>query len=136
MRRNKILTFSVVVFGALLISAVAPYSQWGRSAQDNVEVPTVSASWTETGPAVSSRNELAHVTAVVPPYIILEAISNQGKHVVRQPEIRITIETMSGSYSEYVASTVADPKALPALLVSSNGPGSINRSLLGLMASN
>ena len=136
MRRNKIFTFSVAVFGALLIGAVGLYSQWGRSAQDNVEAPAVSTSWIETGTTVSSRNELAHVTAVMPPYIILEAIPNQGKHVARQPEIRITIETMSGSYSEYVASTVADPKALPALLVSSNGPGSINRSLLGLMASN
>ena len=136
MRRSNMLTFSVAVFGVLLIGVIAPYSQWGRSAPDNVEVPTVSASWTETGTAVSSRNELAHVTAVVPPYIILEAISNQGKHVVRQPEIRITIETMSGSYSEYVASKVADPKALLVLLVSSNGPGSINRSLLALMASN
>lgn len=136
MRRNKILTFSVVIFGALLIGAVAPYSQWGRSAQDNVEVPTVSASWTETGTAVKLRSELAHVTAVVPPYIILEAIPHQGKHVARQPGIRISIETMSGSYSEYVASTVADQIALPVLLVSSNGPGTINRSLFGLTASN
>ena len=136
MRRNKLLTFSVVVFGALLISAVAPYSQWGRSAQVNVEVPTVSASWTETGTAVRLRSELAHVTAVVPPYIILEAIPNQGKHVARQPGIRISIETMSGSYSEYVASTVADPIALPVLLVSSNGPGPINRLFLDLTASN
>ena len=136
MRRNKILTFSVAVFGALLIGAVAPYSQWGRSAQVNVEVPTVSASWTETGTAVNLRSDTAHVTAVVPPYIILEAIPNQGKHVVRQPEIRISIETMSGSYSEYVASTVADPIASPVLLVSTNGPSSINRSFFGLTASN
>ena len=126
MRRNKILTFSVAVFGALLIGAVDPYSQWGRSAQDNVEVPAVSASWTETGTAVSLRSDFAHMTAVVPPYIILEAIPNEGKHVARQPGIRISIETMSGSSSEYVASTVADPIALPVLLVSSNGPGPIN----------
>ena len=136
MRRNKILTFSVVVFGALLIGAVAPYSQWGRSAPENVEAPTVSASWTETGTAVNLRSDFAHVTAVVPPYIILEAIPNQGKHVVRQPGIRISIETMSGSYSEYLASIVADPIALPVLLVSSNGSGAISRSPFGLTTSN
>ena len=131
MRRNKILTFSVAVFGALLIGAVAPYSQWGRSAPENVEVPTVSASWTETGTAVSLRSDFAHMTAVVPPYIILEAIPNEGKHVARQPGIRTSIETMSGSSSEYVASTVADPIAFPVLLVGSNRPDSITRSFWG-----
>ena len=136
MRRNKMLTFSVVVFGALLIGAVAPYSQLGRSAQDNLEVPTVSASWTETGTPVSTRIDLAHVTAAVPPYIILEAIPNQRKRVVQQPLIRISIQTMAGSYSDYLASNSTERKDELVHLVSSDGPGSIAGFPFVLTASN
>ena len=139
MRRNKLLTFSLVVFGAVLIGAVAPYSQLGRSAQDNLEVPTVSAAWTVTSTAVGTRSDLAHVTAVVPPYIILEAIPYQGKYAERQLQLRISIQTMSGSYSDYLASTNTDnteSNHQPVHLAGSDGPGSIAGFPFVLIASN
>ena len=128
--QNKILTISLVVLGAVLFAMMAPYSDWGWDKNNNVEIPTVSASWTGGGTADS----LARITIASPPYIILEAIPNQGQHMDRRFEIRVSIQTMSGSYSEYLASTLAAPKGRPISFVSSQTPGSYGDSPLGPIA--
>ena len=47
MRRNNVVTFSLVLSVALVIGVTAPRFDLGRNAQHSIEVPTVSASWTE-----------------------------------------------------------------------------------------
>jgi len=126
--RNKVLTISLVVLGAVLFATMAPYSDWGWNETNNVEIPTVSANWT----GVSVAGSPAHITIAAPPYIILEAIPNQGQYVDRQSEIRVSIQTMSGSYSEYLASITALPKAHPVSFASSHRPGSYGSSALGI----
>ena len=129
-RRNSI-AFPIVVLGAVLIAIVAPHSNWEWHAEHHVEVPTTGASWVDT----STGEDPEQVIVVVPPYIILEAVANQGAHMVGQQMIQISIQTMSGTYSRYVASTLAEPKALPVLLVSPDRPGSISRLPFELTAS-
>ncbi len=126
--RNKVFTISLVVLGAVLFATMAPYSDWGWNENNNVEIPTVSANWT----GGSTADSPAQITIAAPPYIILEAIPNQGQHVDRQSGIRISIQTMSGSYSEYLASITAPPKAQPVSLVVSHRPGSYGGSALGV----
>ena len=126
--QNKVLTISLVVLGAVLFATKAPYSDWGWNEKNNVEIPTVSANW--TGGSVAGSP--AQITIAAPPYIILEAIPNQGTHVDRQSEIRVSIQTMSGSYSEYFASITAPPKAHPVSFASSHLPGSYGGSALGI----
>ncbi len=130
MGRNRILTISIVVLGAVLFATVAPHSDWGWNESKNVEIPTVSASWTGAGIADSP----AQVTGAAPPYIILDAIPNQGQHVDLRSGIRISIQTMSGTYSEYLASITATPKSQPVSFVSSQMPGSYGGSPLGITA--
>ena len=107
MGRNKILTISMVVLGAVLFASVAPHSDWGWHESKNVEIPTVSANWTGGGMADSP----VRITVTAPPYIILEAVPNRGQHVGRQSGVHISIQTMSRTYSEYLASSIALPKA-------------------------
>ena len=47
MLRNNVVTFSLVLSVALVIGVTAPRFDLGRNAQHSIEVPTVSASWTE-----------------------------------------------------------------------------------------
>ena len=119
MWRNKIITFSLVVFGALLITAVAPDSRWAWNAQDHIDVPTVSAAWTEFEPAIDENGGLTQITIASPPYIILGTPLNIGGRAVVKDQIRITIKTMSGTYSEYVASRPATPAGLPVVYAGS-----------------
>ena len=130
MGRNRVLKLSMVVLGAVLIATVASYSDWGWNENKNVELTTVSANFTGGGMADSP----AHMILAAPPYIILEAIPNQGQHVDLQSGIRISIQTMSGTYSEYLASTTAVPKSQPVSFVSSHRPGSYGGSPLGIPA--
>ena len=130
MGRGKVLTISMVVLAAVLFATVAPHSNWGWNESKNVEIPTISTNWTGGGVADSP----AHITIAEPPYIILEAIPNQGQHVDQQSGIRISIQTMSGTYSEYLASITETPKAQPVSFVRSHMPGSYGGSPLGITA--
>ena len=76
MRRNNVVTFSLVLSMALVIGVTAPRFDLGRNAQHSIEVPTVSASWTENIAVADSADGPATITAVVPPYKIFEAIPN------------------------------------------------------------
>ena len=76
MRRNNAVTFSLVLSVALVIGVTAPRFDLGRNAQHSIEVPTVSASWTENIAVADSADGPATITAVVPQYIIFEAIPN------------------------------------------------------------
>ena len=130
MGRNKLFTISVVVLGAVLFATMALHSDWGWNESKNVEMPTVSANWSNGGTADSP----AQVIVAAPPYIILEAIPNQGQHVDLQPRIRVSIQTMSGTYSEYLASIATAPKTHPVSFASSHRPGSYGGSPLGITA--
>ena len=76
MRRNNVVTFPLSLFVALVIGVAAPRFDLGRNAQHSIEVPTVSASWIENIAVADSTDGPARITAVVPPYIIFEAIPN------------------------------------------------------------
>ncbi len=130
MGRNRVLAISMVVLGAVLFATVAPHSDWGWNENKNVEIPTVSANWTGSGITDSP----AQVTVAAPPYIILGAIPDQGRHIDVRFGIRISIQTMSGTYPEYLASITAAPKAQPVSFVSSHTPGSYGGSPLGITA--
>jgi len=130
MGRNRVLTISMVVLGAVLFATMAPHSDWGWNENKNVEIPTVNTNWTGNGMADSPLQ----INIAAPPYIILEAIPNQGQHVDRQSGIRISIQTMSGTYSEYLASITAAPKAQPVILARSHMPYSYGSSPLGITA--
>ena len=134
MGRSNVLTISMVVLGAVLFATVAPHSNWGWNENKNVEIPTVSANWAGGGLADSP----AHIIIAAPPYIILEAIPDQGRYAVRQLQLRISIQTMSGSYSDYLTSTNTDnteSNGQPVHLASSDGPGSIGGFPFVLIAS-
>ena len=135
MRRNNVVTFSLVLSMALVIGVTAPRFDQGRNAQHSIEVPTVSASWTENIAVADSADGPATITAVVPPYIIFETIPNQIKNATGHREIRISIQTMIGSYSEFVASKLIPPKALPKSFVNSDSIGSSGGKLLPLFLS-
>ena len=135
MRRNNVATFSLVLSVALVIGVTAPRFDQGRNAQHSIEVPTVSASWTENIAVADSADGPATITAVVPPYIIFETIPNQIKNATGHREIRISIQTMIGSYSEFVASKLIPPKALPKSFVNSDSIGSSGGKLLPLFLS-
>ena len=108
MWRKKMITIASVVFGALLFGSVASLSGWGWNTQNNVELPTVSASWSEIGAVTSAVAGPAQINGAMPPYIILNAQIGQA---AQEPQVRISIKTMSGSYSEYAASRTAGLKA-------------------------
>ena len=110
MWRKKMITIASVVFGALLFGSVASLSGWGWNSQNNVELPIVSASWTEIGAVTSAVAGPAQINVAMPPYIILDAQAGQA---AQEPQVRISIKTMSGSYSEYAASRTAGLKAQP-----------------------
>lgn len=124
MERYRLLTMGVMVMGALLIGTFAPYSEWGRSAEKTVEIPTVSASWFEAVSMTDQENDPTRITIAAPPYIILGPVPNQNERVIKQPEIRISIQTMSGSYSEYVALKFANDSNQPVMLATSKDMGS------------
>ena len=125
--QTKVLTISLVVLGAVLFATVVAHSDWGWDENNNVEMPTVSDDWT----GHSTDGSPAQITIAAPPYIIVDAIPNQGQHMDRQSEIQVSIQTMSGTYSEYLASITAPPKAHPVSLVNSHRPGSYGGSALG-----
>jgi len=116
----------MVVMGALLVGAFAPYSQWGQSAKKAVEIPTVSASWFEVVSATDEASDPIQTTIAAPPYIILGPVLKQNEPAYQEPSLRISIQTMSGSYSEYVASKSASDSAQPVTLTSSNDMGSFS----------
>lgn len=76
MLRNNVVTFSLVLSVALVIGVTAPRFDLRRNAQHSIEVPTVSASWTENIAVADSADGPATITAVVPPYKIFEVIPN------------------------------------------------------------
>ena len=129
MWRKNISTVSLVVIGVLLITVVAPNSRWGWNAQDRVNVPVVNASLNQIESANGVNNGQTQIT-VAPPYIILDVWPDLGRQVSGEGQIRISIQTMSGSYSEYVASRPPAPVALPVLYVGSIKPGTLGRPQL------
>ena len=129
MWQKNIPTVSLVIIGVLLIAIVAPNSRWGWNAQDRVNVPVVNASWTQHEPAASGNSGLPHIT-VAPPYIILDVRPDLARQVSGEGHIRISIQTMSGSYSEYVASRPSAPVAMPVLFAGSIKPGTLGRPRL------
>ena len=134
MWRKKMITIASVVFGALLFGSVASLSGWGWNAQNNVELPTVSASWTEIGSETSAVADPAQVNVAMPPYIIFDAHPVQRGQGAQQHQVRISIQPMSGSSSEYLASRKAAPESLPAVFVRSVKLGSFGESPSGLKA--
>ena len=124
MERYKLITMGMVVMGALLIGAFAPYSEWGQSEKKAVDIPTVSASWFEVSSVTDEANDLTQITIAAPPYIILGPVLNQNEPAYHEPGLRISILTMSGSYSDYVAAKSANDSAQPVMLTSSSELGS------------
>ena len=127
MWQKNIPTVSLVIIGVLLIAIVAPNSRWGWNAQDHVNVPVVNASWTQHEPAAGGNSGLTHIT-VAPPYIILDVRPDLARQVSGEGQIRISIQTMSGSYSEYVASSTATSVAMPVLYIGSVRPGTVGQT--------
>ena len=72
MRRNNVVTFSLVLSVALVIGVTAPRFDLGRNARHSIEVPTVSASWTENIAVADSADD----HGCGPPYKIFEVIPN------------------------------------------------------------
>ena len=72
MRRNNVVTFSLVLSVALVIGVTSPRFDLGRNAQHSIEVPTVSASWTENIAVADSADDHRYG----PPCKIFEVIPN------------------------------------------------------------
>ena len=122
MWRRNITTVSLVVIGVLLIAVFAPNSKWGWNAQEHVAVPMVNASWTQTESATRGNSGPTQVT-VAPPYIFLETQPGLVQQSNDLGQIRISIQAMSGTYSEYVASRPSAQVARPVLYIGSVKPG-------------
>ena len=135
MRRNNVVTFSLVLSITLVIGVTAPRFDLGRNAQHSIEVPTVSGYCTENIAVADSADGPATITAVIPPYIIFETIPNQIKNAMGHREIRISIQTMIESYSEFVTSKLIPPKALLKSFGNSDNIGSNGGKLLPLFLS-
>ena len=131
MWRRNITTVSLVVFGVLLIAVVAPNSKWGWNAQDHVAAPMVNASWTQNESATRGHSGPTQVT-VAPPYIILETQPGLVQQSNDLGQIRISIQAMSGSYSEYVASSPSAQVARPVLYIGSVKPETHGRPWLNI----
>jgi hypothetical protein len=128
MLRILIVTVALAVFGVLMFGALMSDSKWGGITEDNIDVPTDNTFWNVFGTASASNRSPTPVTVAVPPYIKVDAFPNLVELETGQTQIRIFIETMAGSYSEYVASRTAAPVAMPVLFVGSGDPGAVGQT--------
>ena len=127
MWRKNITTISLVVFGVLLIAVAATNAKWAWNAQDQGDVPVVTASWTQFDTPAHENGVTTQIT-VAPPYIILGLQPGLTQQISGKDQIRISIQTMAGSYSEYVASRPAAPVAIPVLLAGPVDSGVLGRT--------
>ena len=127
MWRRNITTVSLVVIGVLLIAVIAPNSRWAWNAQDHAAVPMVNASWTQIEFATRGHSGPTQVT-VAPPYIILETQPGLVQQSNDLGQISISIQTIPGSYSEYVASSTAASVAMPVLYIGSVRPETVGQT--------
>lgn len=122
-----IIMIALGALGILMFVALPPDYKWGRDTEDNVDAPTDNAFWTQLKPVAGGNNGPTQIT-VAPPYIILGVPLGLGQQVSGEGQIRIYIQTMSGSYSEYVASRQSAPVTMPVLYVGSVGPATLGRT--------
>lgn len=115
MWRQKILTISLGIAGALVIGTFGP---WGQGSNNHVEIPTASASSFQVEILTGAGTGSTQLAAVVPPYIILGDMLDQGAPTFQQPEIRVSMDNMAGFYSEARASLLANTQ--PVMLASSS----------------
>ena len=122
-----IIMIALGALGILMFVALPPDYKWGRDTEDTVDAPTDNAFWTQLKPVAGGNNGPTQIT-VAPPYIILGVPLGLGQQVSGEGQIRIYIQTMSGSYLEYVASRQSAPVTTPVLYVGSVGPATLGRT--------
>ena len=120
--RMLIIMVALAVFGVLMLGALVSDSKWGGNTEDNIDVPTDNAFWNVFGTASAGNGSPTPITVAAPPYITIEAIPNLGELAIEKDQVRISIQTMSGSYSEYVASRPSAQIARPVLYIGSVKP--------------
>ena len=119
MWRFKIISVLSIVFGVLLFTAGASWD-WNNTTsktstitfvpRTNVsdEIPSIEVVVTSSPDAQASN-----LTAVVPPYVILSSTLGSWQASPQQDEMRVSIETIDGSYSESVALRLTGRILLP-----------------------
>ena len=122
-----IIMIALGALGILMFVALPPGYKWGGGSEYNVDAPTDNAFWTQLKPVAGGNNGPTQIT-VAPPYIILGVPLGLGQQVSGEGQIRIYIQTMSGSYSEYVAARQSAPVTMPVLYVGSVGPATLGRT--------
>ncbi|MBC8280712.1 MAG: hypothetical protein H8E48_08005 [Chloroflexi bacterium] len=108
-RVNQFAVFLIVV-GALLFVANQSYSTWNQNKTTSKEANLIHFSFdaplNETLDVPNSIAEPSNLTAVVPPYIILGGTWDSWGETDQQAAVRISIQTVTGSYSEYAAQQI------------------------------
>ena len=112
---KKIIPIALVVSGVLVFAATAPIPDWGRGTGTNANEVPIRYSWVEVMAVSNASKNYIAVAAVVPPYVVLDAVSSLGQMATENAQIRLSIDTMPGTYSQHLASNLISQPTNPLI---------------------